>query len=111
MPLYRTNLSLCYPLTHPSRAVIMSPVIRLRSLLISFTLFILLLLAPLSTPVRASGPFDKINHVIILYLENHTVDNLYSMMPGVNGVLSTGGQIPQLDKADTPYPLLPRPAV
>lgn len=89
----------------------MSRVVRLRAVFILLTLLALVLLAPLSLPARAASHYDKINHVIILYLENHTVDNLYSMMPGVNGVRSEDAQITQLDKADTPYPLLPRPAV
>lgn len=73
-------------------------------------LTILLLLAGLAPapPARAQGnKFEKINHVIILYLENHTVDNLYSGMPGVNGVNSPGGAIVQVDRNDKPYETLP----
>ncbi len=51
---------------------------------------------------------DKINHVIIFYLENRTVDNLYSLMPGVNGVKSPGGAITQVDRDGKPYETLPR---
>lgn len=54
-----------------------------------------------------ANKFEKINHVIILYLENHTVDNLYSGMPGVNGVNSPGGAIPQVDQNNQPYQTLP----
>ena len=50
---------------------------------------------------------DKINHVIILYLENHTVDNLYSLLPGVNGVNSPGGAVIQVDRDGKPYETLP----
>ena len=38
---------------------------------------------------QAQEGIDKIDHVIILFLENHTVDNLYSRLPGVNGVRSS----------------------
>ena len=51
---------------------------------------------------------DKINHVIILYLENRTVDHLYSLMPGVNGVKSPGGAVTQVDRDGKPYETLPR---
>src|SRR6187399_922028 len=57
--------------------------------------------------VHAQSKFEKINHVIILYLENHTVDNLYSMLEGVNGVKSPGGAIPQLDEKGQPYTTMP----
>src|SRR5258708_34294303 len=61
------------------------------------TLFLLLgllvVLAPTPLAHAQANKFEKINHVIILYLENHTVDNLYSGMPGVNGINSPGGAI------------------
>lgn len=70
----------------------------------------LLILAP-APAARAAGPLDKINHFIILYLENHTVDNLFSKLPGVNGVDAAGGQIPQVDKDGKPYETLPAPGI
>jgi acid phosphatase len=71
-------------------------------------LFLLLLILLVPAPlVHAQNPLGKINHVIILYLENHTVDNLYSGLPGVNGINSPGGVIPQLDLNDKPYGILP----
>lgn len=70
----------------------------------------LMLLAP-SPVAHAAGPLDKIKHVIILYLENHTVDNLYSGMPGVNGADSPGAHIPQVDKDGKPYATLPLPVI
>ena len=73
------------------------------------TLVCVLLLASL-TPRSANAQergIDKINHVIILYLENHTVDNLYSLLPGVNGVNSPGGAVIQVDRDGKPYATLP----
>ena len=67
------------------------------------------LLGTLQAPpaAHAQEGIEKIDHVIILYLENHTVDNLYSRLPGVNGVESPGGQVLQVDKDGVPYPVLP----
>lgn len=67
------------------------------------------LLSVLRGPAAAQAPegIDKIEHVIILFLENHTVDNLYSRLPGVNGVESPGGQVVQVDQNGVPYPTLP----
>ena len=59
------------------------------------------------SPVHAQDGIEKIDHVIILFLENHTVDNLYSRLPGVNGVESPGGQVVQVDQNGVPYPVLP----
>ena len=63
-------------------------------------------LAPRAASAQEQG-IDKINHVIILYLENHTVDNLYSLLPGVNGVNSPGGAVIQVDRDGKPYATLP----
>ena len=51
---------------------------------------------------------DKINHVIILYLENRTVDHLYSLMSAANGVQSHGGAVTQVDRDGKPYATLQR---
>lgn len=59
------------------------------------------------TGAHAQEGIEKIDHVIILFLENHTVDNLYSLLPGVNGVQSPGGQVVQVDQKDVPYETLP----
>jgi hypothetical protein len=41
--------------------------------------------SPTNTP-SASG-INKINHIIVIYLENHSFDNLYGEFPGANGPL------------------------
>lgn len=53
------------------------------------------------------GGIDNVQHVIIIYLENHSVDNLYSMMPGVNGALGPDGAVLQVDKNGQVYETLP----
>lgn len=71
-------------------------------------LFLLFMIAFVPAPLaQAQGKLDKINHVIIIYLENHTVDNLYSGLPGVNGINSPGGAITQVDQQGKPYETLP----
>ena len=34
---------------------------------------------------RGSSPLGKINHIVVIYQENHSFDNLYGSWPGVNG--------------------------
>jgi len=49
-----------------------------------------------------------VEHVIVVYLENRTVDHLYSGLAGVDGIFSPGGRVPQVDRNGKVYPTLPR---
>src|SRR6202022_3290915 len=35
---------------------------------------------------RGNSPLSKINHIVVIYQENHSFDNLYGSWPGVNGL-------------------------
>jgi phospholipase C len=50
---------------------------------------------------------DKINHIIVLYLENRSFDNLYGLFPGANGVSDAGAAAIQVDRDGKPYDKLP----
>ena len=39
-----------------------------------------------ATPAKASNPFGKINHFIVLYQENWSFDSLYGNFPGAEGI-------------------------
>jgi len=65
------------------------------------------------TPARpaAASPargIEQIGHVIVVYLENRSVDGLYGSFPGANGLPQAGAIAPQPDKVGTPSPALPR---
>ncbi|HZV70918.1 MAG TPA: alkaline phosphatase family protein [Saprospiraceae bacterium] len=49
---------------------------------------------------------NKINHIIVIYLENHSFDNLYGEFPGANGLMNATNVI-QLDSAGMPFTYLP----
>jgi len=49
---------------------------------------------------------QKINHIVILFLENHSFDNLYGQFPGANG-LSNAKNVIQVDSAGIPFAVLP----
>lgn len=66
-----------------------------------------ILTAP-SIPLHAASPFDRINHILVIVMENHGFDNLYGKFPGANGLDSPSAKIPQTDEQGKPYPLLPR---
>ena len=76
-------------------------------------LILTLLLSPSSTPpsIAVERPADQtpIDHVIVIYLENHTFDNLYGKFPAANGLDQPGAQVPQVDKNGVIYQTLPQP--
>src|SRR5437016_2010737 len=59
------------------------------------------------SPVAASG--IPINHVIVIYLENHSFDNYFGDFPGADGIANAGAAAIQVDKDGNPFPMLPHP--
>lgn len=50
----------------------------------------------------------KVNHVVVIYLENHSFDNLYGQLAGANGLSNaTAANITQLDSYSHAYTYLP----
>ena len=59
-------------------------------------------------PVATKPGFSKIKHIVVIYLENHSFDNLYGEFSGANGLSAAGAeQITQVDATGTPYNFLP----
>ena len=54
-----------------------------------------------------SGTFSKINHIVVLYLENHSYDNLYGEFDGGDGL--GNAKTPQQDTEGGVYLNLPQP--
>src|SRR5581483_10405773 len=64
--------------------------------------------APSVAPAAEVAPADvPIDHVLVVYLENHTFDNLFGLFPGANGVLRPEAAVAQVDKEGKPYATLP----
>ena len=71
-----------------------------------FLIFFLLLFLAHSS--QASEPkLQKINHIIIFSLENHSFDNLFGHFPGAEGIDQAGEAAIQKDLKDKPYVVLP----
>lgn len=50
----------------------------------------------------------RINHLVVVYMENHSFDNLYGEFKGVNGIKNAKkGNFVQVDEAGKPYTYLP----
>ena len=51
-----------------------------------------------------SSPLSKVKHVVVIYEENHSFDNLYGGWEGVNGLKSAdAAHSTQVDQAGAPY--------
>jgi phospholipase C len=66
------------------------------------------LASALSAPpaVGADGP-DRIEHVVIIFMENRGFDHLYGRFPGANGLTGAGPTAQQVDRDGVPYTHLP----
>ena len=49
----------------------------------------------------------RIQHVVVIYLENHSFDNLYGEFPGANGLANSGATSTQVDGVGNPFATLP----
>jgi acid phosphatase len=69
-------------------------------------------LAALCTPSpaaaqSAAGGFEKIKHFVVIYTENRSLDNLFGLFPGADGIESANNVPPQVDTDGTPLKVLP----
>jgi len=58
-------------------------------------------------PSAKTTPLDKIDHIVVIYEENHSFDNLYGGWEGVNGrANATAAETTQVDQHGVPYACL-----
>src|SRR5437762_1790686 len=51
----------------------------------------------------------KINHIVVIYLENRSFDNLYGEFPGAEGIVRLSpDRYRQIDSTGKPYTVLPQ---
>ncbi len=56
----------------------------------------------------SSSGIKKVNHVVVIYLENHSFDNLYGQFAGANGLQNANASnTTQVDATGKPYSFLP----
>lgn len=67
-----------------------------------------ILLAGCKKDNHSSAGINKVNHVVVIYLENHSFDNLYGQFTGANGLSNaTTSNTTQVDATGTAYTTLP----
>ena len=55
----------------------------------------------------AGTPLAKIDHILVVYLENRSFDSMFGLFPGANGIANAGAAALQVDKEGRPYATLP----
>ena len=69
----------------------------------------LVALVSATTPAQAAPKaLDKIEHIIVIYTENRSFDNLYGLFPGADGIANAGAAATQVDDSGKPFVTLPR---
>jgi acid phosphatase len=58
-------------------------------------------------PRCAAAQLSDVDHIIIIYLENHSFDNLFGFFPNADGLAAAGGTKIQADPDGHPYTFLP----
>ncbi len=65
--------------------------------------------ASLSITLACLPALERIGHIVVIYMENHSFDSLYGSYPGADGLSSPTANVPQIDDATgLPYPKLPQ---
>jgi acid phosphatase len=63
------------------------------------------IVAPLAE--AAPNPFSKIGHIVVIYTENRSFDNVFGLFPGADGLAGAGAGATQIDVDGQPLPRLP----
>jgi len=74
-------------------------------------LIVLILSIPWSASAKSSRnpDLDRIRHIVVIFLENHSFDNLYGLFPGAEGLASAPPETTrQTDRQGQVYANLPR---
>jgi phospholipase C len=62
-----------------------------------------------SSPPPAPSGINRIDHVVIIYLENRSFDHLYGEFAGAEGLSVASARPPQIDSSGQAYSSLPQP--
>jgi len=56
----------------------------------------------------SEAQLSDVQHIIVIYLENHSFDNLFGLFPDADGIAAAGETKIQVDPEGHPYTFLPR---
>jgi len=69
--------------------------------------FIIALALPAYAWAESPAASEKIQHIIVISLENHSFDNLFGQFPGADGIVNAKKTALQIGSDGTPYKTLP----
>jgi phospholipase C len=55
----------------------------------------------------SAAQLGDVEHIIVIYLENHSFDNLFGLFPNADGIATAGATKIQVDADGKPYVFLP----
>jgi phospholipase C len=61
-----------------------------------------------TSPSTGGGDITKVNHIVVIYLENHSFDNLYGEFAGAEGLTAAAGAAKQISATGAAYTALPQ---
>lgn len=61
--------------------------------------------SPRTAPPQAG--LRRLDHIVVIYLENRSFDNLFGLFAGASGLANAGAKVTQVDLAGKPYATLP----
>ncbi len=63
-------------------------------------------LLPATARTEPEG-LNRLEHIVVIYLENRSFDSLFGLFPGANGLADAKNTAPQLNEYGRPYSVLP----
>ncbi len=67
----------------------------------------LTLLFPATGSTEPAG-LERLEHIVVIYLENRSFDSLFGLFPGANGIADINNTLPQVDQYGRIYKSLPQ---
>jgi len=67
----------------------------------------LAILLPTTARTEPAG-LNRIEHIVVIYLENRSFDSLFGLFPGANGLADAQNAPSQIDEHGHPYKILPK---
>ena len=72
-----------------------------------FWLFGVALLAGCGNALGQAKDLSRVNHIVVIFMENRSFDNVYGELPGVDGITAATSAMKQTDASNVEYATLP----
>src|SRR4051795_2016297 len=91
----------------PGGGITLRQVTRVNAAVLAALAAVLIAVVTATVSSSATSPLGKVNHIVVIYEENHSFDNLYGGWEGVNGLSGAdAAHTTQVNEAGNPYTCL-----